>query len=649
MSNKNKHTATGIIRITKKGVGYVESDTLVKDVLIKQEYLLTSLHGDTVEVVLNFSEPGVTLKGRITKIISRHKTTFVGKLDKDEGLTFFIPQNRKIHVDFLIPENQQMNAQPDDLVKVELIKWDDPMKAPLAKVVAIIGKSGDNNAEMEAILYENDIDPTLPQRIEDEAKQIKNQEQEIMAKALEERADMREVITLTIDPDTAKDFDDAISMQTLPNGDIEIGIHIADVTHYVKPGSAIDEEALRRGTSVYLVDRTIPMLPEVLSNDLCSLNPDVDRLAFSAIVIVSAESIEPDKPFLIKEKRVEQVVIRSSKRFTYENAQKVLDDGQGEFFKELFALNTLAKKFEKANKAGGALTFGHNEVKFILDDEGVPVDAYQKEVIDTNKLVEQFMLLANKTVTEYVHETIEKEDRLFLYRVHEKPEEEKIKELASFLKTLGFTLPVHDGAFSSQDLNKIIEEAHGTDEEHMVSQASVRAMQRAVYSTHNKGHFGLATKLYTHFTSPIRRYPDVVVHRLLKTYLAGDKIEKDNWLWYEKTASSNTASELIATRAERSSIKYKQVEYMKSRIGNEYEGIITGVTNWGMYVEDTHSGSEGLISVKDLKNDYYTFEKDKQRLIGTKTKKIFKLGDHVKIKVKKVSVNDQTIDYSLVD
>lgn len=645
--NEKSPYLEGVISITPKGIGYVTIPGRENDIEIDSSFLNTALHRDTVRVILHPQSPNERVRGEVVEIVIRNKMEYVGVLERHQDFYFLIPQDMRMYVDIVIPASKALGAEHGEKVLAAITSWNDPKKSPEGEVIKVIGKPGDNNVEMEAIVLDTGLRPDFPQKVLREAEEIKKNEAAEFKRGMESRRDMRDITTFTIDPVDAKDFDDALSYQKLPDGSLEIGIHIADVSHYLRPGTSLDIEAARRGNSIYLVDRTIPMLPEVLSNDLCSLNPNEDKLTFSAIFTFSKDSLEKGNP-QITGQWFGKTIINSNKRFSYEEAQGVLDDGKGIFYDELLILNTLAKKLRKEREERGALSFEHEEVRFVLDETGKPLRVYKKIIQDSNKLIEEFMLLANKKVARHVHELGKKEEKMFVYRVHDEPDQERIGDLIEFLNKLGYNIKVKNKNISSKDLNEILRMAEGRAEKDMIQTAAIRSMAKAIYSTKNIGHYGLAFEHYTHFTSPIRRYADVMVHRLLESYLAGKHPSPEELHRYAGLSSYTSQMEQLAMGAERASIKYKQVEYMTERVGKMFDGVISGITQWGIYIEEKETKAEGMIRLRDMTDDFYEFDKKHFSMIGQRKKKRFRLGDAVKVKVKRASLDERQIDYVFV-
>ena len=652
------HYVEGSISITAKGTGYVKVEDsedpasakgygeATEDIEISQKFLNTALHGDRVKVFLHPEREGERQTGEVTEILMRNKMTFIGEIERKGNLVFLIADDRHMYTDIYISPEKSKNAKDGDKVFARIIEWTNPKKNPSGEVIKIIGRPGEHETEMEAIVLEKGFESTFTPEVIASAASVSGK---ITPEEVAKRRDMRNVTTFTIDPFDAKDFDDAISFQKLENGDFEIGVHIADVSHFVVPGSPLDREARYRGTSVYLVDRCIPMLPERLSNDLCSLKPDEDRLAFAAVFTVDKKAMIPGNQVDVKKQWFGKTVIHSDRRFSYEEAQEVLDNKSGDCKDELLILNAIAKNMTEARYKDGAISFETEEIKILLDDKGFPTKIIKKTRGDTHKLVEEFMLLANKKVAEYIARIGKEEEKLFVYRIHNEPDKERIRNLAVFLKTLGFDLKVDEnGVVSTKALNDILGATEGGPYQNIVHTSALRTMSKAIYSTKNIGHFGLGFEHYTHFTSPIRRYPDVLSHRLLFAHLKNEKIPEEAWHDYEAMLVYATEREIFATDAERASIKWKQVQYMQTKEGQEFEATITGVTEWGIYVEEKETKSEGLIRMRDLSDDFYVLDQKNYCLTGKHSKKKYSLGDVLKVKLVRANVAERLLDFGIV-
>ncbi|MDR1500417.1 MAG: ribonuclease R [Tannerellaceae bacterium] len=631
--------ATGIFHRRSNGKNSFIPEDGGSPVFVAERNSGHAMHGDTVKVQLLAKRRGAEPEGQVVEITERVEKTFVGKLQITRDFAFLITEDKTLANDIFIPKGELKGGKSGDKAVVRIVEWPGNAKNPLGTVVDILGRAGDNTAEMHSILAEFGLPYRYPSVVEKAAQRITDS---ISDEDLRRREDFRDVLTFTIDPRDAKDFDDALSVRRLPGNRWEVGVHIADVTHYVKPDTTIDREAQERATSVYLVDRTIPMLPERLSNGICSLRPGEDKLCFSVIFDIN-DNAE------VKKYRIVRTIIRSDRRFTYEEAQEILDDGGdgGGKYPELAALNGLAKRLRLARFKNGAINFDRYEVKFEIDDKGKPLSVYFKESTDANKLIEEFMLLANRTVAGFIAGSeAEKGVRTFVYRVHDKPDPEKMENFATFIRRFGYKVKTEgkDNEIS-KGINYLLDAVQGKPEENLIETLAVRAMQKAKYSTDNTGHYGLAFESYTHFTSPIRRYPDMLVHRLLERYLAGGRsISRSK---YVELCDHCSSMEVTAANAERASIKYKQVEYMSDKLGEVYDGVISGVTEWGLYVELNENKCEGLVPIRDLEDDYYEFDEKSYCLTGRRHRQQFRLGDPITIRVAQASLERKQLDFAL--
>jgi ribonuclease R len=637
-------TYEGQINISTKGTGFVKVRDLGLTIEVPREALNKSFHGDTVKVEVTAMVSPTSREdnpeGKVVDITRRAKVGYSGTLSFEGGGHCIMTNDGRMYTTILIPNDKLNGAVQGDKVFCRIHEWHDPMQAPTGEITRVLGKPLENNAEMLSLALEKGFDNTYPDAVIKEAEAISAHGITDEEKA--NRRDFRPIVTFTIDPEDAKDFDDAISVHFLDNGNTEVGIHIADVSHYVTPGTAIDTEATERATSVYLVDRTIPMLPEVLSNDLCSLNPHVDRLTFSA-VFTFTPSLE------IIDQYFGKTVIYSDQRFSYENAQKVLDTKDGPYLKELEAALAIAQHLEKQRFVDGAISLETDEIKFKLDDKGFPIGVYKKTRGATHHMIEELMLLANRKVAEHIATGDKHADEVFVFRVHDTPDPERVENLQLFLKRIGYHVTVNDkGVIPSKELNDLVLSLEGKPESETVQTAIVRSMAKAIYSTKNIGHYGLAFKYYTHFTSPIRRYPDLVVHRLLFEYLQHKTIPKELWHYYDEIAKHASQREKEASDAERASIKYKQVEYMTIRIGQTFDGVVTGVSKNGLFVEEKETRCEGMVRMRDLGHDYFEYNEKTLTIVGKSTKKEFRIGDRVRCKVTAADLNKRLIDYALV-
>lgn len=598
-----------------------------------------AMNNDKVKISLCAKRKHQKVEGQVIEIIEHAETTFVGTLKVSKNYAFLLTESNTLANDIFIPKDKLKGGKDGDKAVVKITEWPEEAKNPFGQVIDVLGKAGDNTTEMHAILAEYGLPYTYPQAVEAAAEKISA---EITEEDYAEREDMRDVVTFTIDPKDAKDFDDALSIRSLKPGLWEVGVHIADVSHYVKEGSIIDKEAVKRATSVYLVDRTIPMLPERLCNFICSLRPDEEKLAYSVI-------FEMNEKAEVKDYRIRHTVIKSNRRFTYEEAQQVIETGEGDYKDEILELNKLAQILRERRLAAGAINFDRCEVKFEIDEKGKPLSVYFKVAKEANKLIEEFMLLANRTVAEHIGKVPKnKKPKVFPYRIHDLPDPDKLDNLSQFIARFGYKIRTGGSKVEvSKSINRLLSDVDGKKEQNLIETVSLRAMQKARYSIYNIGHYGLAFDYYTHFTSPIRRYPDLMVHRLLTRYLAGGRTAQADK--YENLCEHSSAMEQVAASAERASVKYKQVEFMSERIGIVYDGVVSGVTEWGLYVEINENKCEGMIAMRDLGDDFYEFDEKNYCLIGRRHHQKFSLGDPIKIKVARANLEKKQLDFVLAD
>ncbi|WP_100340998.1 ribonuclease R [Mucilaginibacter auburnensis] len=628
----------GKVDLTNDGSAFIVTDDEAEsDIFVAPRKLRNALHGDRVKVYVYAKTKGRRKEGEVIEILQRAKTEFTGVVKMSDRYAFLIPDDRKMMHDIFIPMTELNSATNGIKAVAEITDWPAGARNPVGRIKHVLGQQGQNDTEMNAILAEYGFPLSFPLEVEHEAEAIPA---DISLEEIAKRRDFRDTITFTIDPFDAKDFDDALSFKKLENGNYEVGVHIADVAHYIIPDSPLDKEAFERGTSVYLVDRVIPMLPERLSNGLCSLRPNEDKLCFAAV-------FELDDNANIVNEWFGKTVIHSNRRFTYEEVQEVIETKEGDFKEDILKLNELAYILRDRKFKNGAISFETTEVKFKLDEKGKPVGVYVKERKDAHKLIEDFMLLANRKVAEFISKKGKgKHKYTFVYRAHDSPKPDALASFAQFASRFGYKINTKSDKEVARSLNHLMEDVEGKKEQNVLTHLAIRSMAKAIYTTKTSSHYGLAFDYYTHFTSPIRRYPDVMVHRLLFHYLNGG--QSVNAEHYEKLSQHSSQMEKRAADAERASVKYKQAEYLEDHIGTIYDGVISGVTEWGMYVEIIENKCEGMIRLRDISDDFYTLDEKNFAIIGQRKKKIYRLGDEVQIKVKQVDLTKKQIDFSLV-
>lgn len=628
---------TGTVDMTRMGYGFITGADIEEDVFVSNRNLNTALHGDKVKVRLLLRKKGNRPEGEVTEIIERARETFVGTVEEMPQFSFLIPDNKGMPFDLFIPKENLHGAKQGMKAVARITQWDKRQKNPVAEIVQVLGMPGEHETEMHAILAEFELPYDFSKEVESAAEKIPV---EITKEEISKRRDFRKAPTFTIDPEDAKDYDDALSLRKTKDGLWEVGVHIADVTHYVKPDTIIDKEAERRGTSVYLVDRVVPMLPERLSNNVCSLGPGKDKLTHSTVFIM-------DDKANVKEEWFGRTIINSDQRFSYREAQKIIDGEEGPMKDIILTLHDMAQKMRSRRFDAGAFSFERTEVQFNLDEEGYPLGIHFRESGTANQLIEEFMLLANRRVAEFIGARKGEKQKTFVYRVHDKPDPDKIDSFSSFIKRFGYELDTKSEGSLAHSINQLIKKVTGKKEQNIIEELALRSMAKAVYSTDNIGHYGLSFKYYTHFTSPIRRYPDVMVHRLLAAYLDGES-SKDK-VKYEERCEHASKRERLAVEAERASIKYKQVEFMQDKLGEVFEGVISGVTEWGIYVEIIENQCEGMISIRDLDDDFYEYDEKNYCIRGRYQGTEYTLGDTINVTVVKADLQKKQLDYALAD
>ena len=636
-SRSNETTGTFVRR--SNGKNSVITDDDGESIFIAERNSMHALNGDKVRIIVAAHRRGVEPEAEVVEIIEEKEQSFIGTLEVERQYAFLQTDSKFLATDIFIPKTKLKGGKTGDKAIVKITSWPEDSKNPIGEVIDILGEAGENTAEMHAILAEFGLPYHYPENVNAAAERI---DAGITDEVVAQREDMRSVLTFTIDPKDAKDFDDALSIRRLGNGNYEIGVHIADVTHYVKPDTILDKEAQKRATSVYLVDRVVPMLPEHLSNGICSLRPDEDKLTFSCI-------FEMNENAEVLQSRIARTVTRSNRRFTYEEAQNVIETGEGDYCEEILTLDRMAKILRKNRYENGSVEFDRVEVRFDIDETGHPVGVYFKESKDANKLIEEFMLLANRTVAAAIGRPDGKRKaKAFVYRIHDMPDPGKLADLSKIARTFGYKVKETGSSRQvNRSINQMLVAVKGRGEENFLSTLAIRSMAKAVYTTTNVGHYGLGFDYYTHFTSPIRRYPDMMVHRLLERYLAGGR--SVNLQKLEELCKHSSDMEQLAANAERASIKYKQVEYMADHMGELYEGVISGVTEWGLFVEISDNKCEGLVPVRDLADDYYDFDENNYCLVGRRRGVRYRLGDPIRVKVARAALDKKQLDFVLVD